>query len=369
MKVCILTSVHPCFDVRIFHKEARTLVNAGYDVTLIVQHTKNVIVDGVKIIALPKPKNRFFRIFGTTCQVFMLALKQRADIYHFHDPELLPIGILLKILRETKVIYDVHEDVSKQILSKYWIPKLLRGLISVLFNLFENLLSKKFDYIITATVNIRNKFKIGKAIDIKNYPIVDSNFQIIHSYNKNKYTIIYVGGLERIRGIKEIVRALEFVNPKYNVTLKLLGEFSEKSFVKEVKNLKGWDKTYFLGYVSYREIYKYLEKVNIGLVCFLPAPNHIFSMPNKLFEYMAAGLPIVTSNFPLWKKIVEVNKCGLTVNPLNPKEIAKAVEWLIEHPDEAEKMGANGRKAVLEKYNWEKESKKLLKLYEDIQKK
>ncbi|MBC7077734.1 MAG: glycosyltransferase, partial [Synergistales bacterium] len=140
--VCILTTVHPPFDTRIFHKEARALVTAGYDLTLIAQHDKNEVVDGVKVIALPKPKNRFTRIFGLTWRAFRLALRQRADVYHFHDPELLPVGGLLKLLTRAKVIYDVHEDVPEQILTKHWLPALLRHPLAVVFNAFEKFLSR-----------------------------------------------------------------------------------------------------------------------------------------------------------------------------------------------------------------------------------
>ena len=81
---------------------------------------------------------------------------------------------------------------------------------------------------------------------------------------------------------------------------------------------------------------------------------------------MAAGLPVIASNFPLWKEIVEKNKCGICVNPLSPREIAAAINWMLQNPTDAAEMGRNGRKAVLEKYNWEAESKKLIKFYEEI---
>jgi glycosyltransferase involved in cell wall biosynthesis len=103
-----------------------------------------------------------------------------------------------------------------------------------------------------------------------------------------------------------------------------------------------------------------------GIVTFHPLPNHIDAQPNKMFEYMSAGLPIITSNFPLWKEIVEGNSCGICVNPLDPEEIGKAIEYIISHSNEAEKMGQNGKKAVLEKYNWQVEEKKLFEVYEEL---
>ena len=382
-KVCILTSVHSAFDTRIFHKEARTLVRAGYDVTLIAQHNKNEIVDGIKIIALLRPKNRFYRVFFLTRKVYKIALKQNADIYHFHDPELIPPGIWLKFLGK-KVIYDVHEDVPKQILSKHWLLEIIRKPISICVNCFEKLISLSFNYIITATPTIKANFRQYNVIDIRNYPILNSEILknksrgLIYQArgsdesdpykvrSKDSYNLIYVGGLDKIRGIKEIIQVTELVNPEYRVKLLLAGRFSEKNFEEECHNLKGWKKTESLGWIRYEEIFNYLLNANIGLVCLYPLTRFLSSLPVKLFEYMSAKLPIIASNFPLWKEIIEGNNCGICVNPLKPEEIANAIEYLIQHPEEAKKMGENGRKAVIEKYNWENEEKKLLKVYKGL---
>ena len=175
-----------------------------------------------------------------------------------------------------------------------------------------------------------------------------------------------MGGLADIRGIYELVRALEFIDEKYRVGLKLLGKFTEQDFAERVRALKGFAKVNSLGWIPYEEVYQHLQIADIGLVLFHPVPNHIRAMPNKLFEYMAAGLPVIASNFPLWKEIVGGNKCGLTVNPLNSQEIAKAIEYLLEQPELRRKMGENGRRAVEEKYNWEQEAEKLLAVYERL---
>ena len=364
-KVCILTSVHPVFDTRIFYKEARTLSRAGYDVTLIAQHNKNEIVEGIKIIPLPKPKNRTERFLKTDFLLFKKALQQKADIYHFHDPELMPAGLFLKLLMKAKVIYDVHEDVPKQIFSKQWLPEIVRNPVSIFVNWFEKLISQKFDYIITSTPDIKNNFKQYNVVDIKNYPVINTSSLIYKKFlpNKRNYILIYVGGLAKIRGIEEIIKSIEFINPKYNIKLKLLGKFSDKEFEKVVKILDKKSKIEFLGWVLPQEVNKYLLDADIGLVCLYPLRRFLTSFPVKMFEYMAAGLPVIASNFPLWKEIIEGNNCGICVNPLDAKEIARAIEYLIEHPEEAKKIGENGRKAVLEKYNWENESKKLVEVY------
>jgi len=362
--VCILTTVHPPFDTRIFHKQAKTLVRAGYDVTLIAQHDGDRVVEGVRVIGLPKPRNRFTRIFGLTWRAFRLALRQHADVYHFHDPELLPAGALLKLFTKAKVIYDVHEDVPEQILTKYWVPKPLRGLISKTFNVFEKAVTRIFDAVVVATEGIAEKFQGLNPVVVHNYPdlrMFPNPSSTLREREEN--VLVYVGGINRLRGAFEMVRALEYLNPSFDVRLELIGRFETASLEKELRSLPGYRHVRFLGWLNPQEIYDHLKDTKIGLVCLHPEPRFVVAWPVKLFEYMAAGLPVVASNFPLWREIVEGNRCGICVDPLNPKEIAGAIEYLITHPEEARQMGENGRRAVEEKYNWEHEREKLLALY------
>jgi glycosyltransferase involved in cell wall biosynthesis len=362
-----LHSVHPPFDTRIFHKEAKTLVRAGYEVVLIAQHEKSEVVDGVKVVALPRPRNRFARIFGLTWQAFRLALRERADVYHFHDPELLPIGVLLKFFTRAKVIYDVHEDVPQQILTKHWIPALLGRPLAEVFNAFEKLLTRVLDAVVVATEGIAEKFARFGPIVIHNYP----NLEMLPRPSKGcgggkGKVLVYVGGISKLRGAIEMVRALEYLNPSLEVYLELIGRFEPEELAKELQALPGYKRVRFLGWLPWEEAWQQAQRAVAGLVLFHPAPNHTDSLPNKLFEYMAAGLPVVASNFPLWKEIVEGNRCGITVDPLDPKAIARAIEYLLTHPEEARRMGENGRRAVEEKYNWGKDAEKLVRLYRNL---
>lgn len=365
--ICILTSVHPPFDTRIFHKQAKSLIKAGYDVTLIAQHDKDELVDGIRIVALPNPRNRLWRMLGTW-RVFKLGLKQKAEIYHFHDPELISVGLLLRLLTKAKVIYDVHEDYGKAILSKYYLPKYTRKVVAQLSNLIEKFAATFFDAIIVVTDDMLKKFSHHKrAVTVGNFPILykftkrESNPDTDNAFN-----IIYAGGLAEERGISEIVQAMECLTTSRNVKLILYGKFCPESYQQKVRRLRGFEGVEYLEWIEPEEVWLKMIQATAGIACYHPVPNAISSQPNKLFEYMAAGLPVIASNFPLWKEIVEGNNCGLTVNPLNPREIAKAVEYLLEHPEETRKMGENGRKAVVEKYNWETESRKLIAVYEDL---
>lgn len=363
-KICHITTVHPPFDTRIFYKECRTLAKAGYEVYLIAQHEKEEIVDGVCIIPLPKVKGRLERIIKQSFRALKIALSINAQVYHIHDPELIPISLLLKFFGK-KVIFDSHEDVPLQILSKPYLTDKLKYPLSIFFRILESVFCRFFDAIITATPSIRDKFiKINhKTIDINNYPLLEELHLIRSDIKKSKNEICYIGGISQIRGIKELVKALELLG---DVKLNLAGNFEDDKLEEEVRSLIGWEKVNYYGFVNRKKVYEIIAKSNVGIVILHPTLNYIDSLPVKMFEYMSVGLPVIASNFPLWKEIVEGNNCGICVNPLDPKEIADAIKYILEHPNEAQKMGENGRKAVLDKYNWEKESEKLINVYREL---
>jgi len=148
--------------------------------------------------------------------------------------------------------------------------------------------------------------------------------------------------------------------------LQLAGQFSERDLQQRVQALPGWERVDALGFVDRTGVREVLGRSMAGLVTFLPAPNHIDAQPNKMFEYMSAGIPVIASDFPLWREIIAGNDCGLLVDPLFPEKIAEAIDYLVTHPEDAERMGRNGRKAVLERYNWQNEERKLLEFYERV---
>jgi glycosyltransferase involved in cell wall biosynthesis len=364
-KICHITSVHPSNDIRIFVKECSSLAAAGFDVTLVVANAKTEEANGVKIVGVESVTgSRATRMLKTVKKVYKAALKVDADIYHFHDPELLRIALKLK-KRGKKVIYDAHEDVPKQIMGKGWIPKPFRKIVSGTFRRYENRIARKLDYIFTATPAIRDRFiKINSnSIDINNYPILG---ELASGENKseNSTEICYIGGITSIRGLMQLVQALEQTGE--NVSLNLAGILSSESFKEELEALSGWQKVNHLGMVDRPTVAKIMARSVCGIVTFLRMPNHVDAQPNKMFEYMSAGLPVIGSDFPLWKEVIEKNNCGICVNPEDPKQIAEAINYIIEHPLEAQKMGANGVEAVNTKYNWDAEKKKLIEIYNNL---
>ncbi len=363
-KVVQISSVHHSRDTRIYYKICRSLIDNGYSVDLIIQHEQDQIIDGLQIKALPFAKKKSDRVLILLPSILRMMLSyKKGTIVHFHDPELIPIGIILKLMGY-KVIYDVHEDVPKTILEKDWIWTPLRRITALISASFEYIGNTYFDATIVVTKAIGGRFS-RKVTLVQNYPILNHGQTESINHRKRK-DLFYVGSISQVRGIYEMLNAIELVNEEIPIQLTLAGSFISQELKNEVRSNRGWDKTQFLGQINREQLKEIAESSLIGLVIFHPIPNHIEAQPNKLFEYMQYGLPIVGSRFDLWKDIVEENYCGILVDPLNPKEISEAIKWIFDNPDEAKKMGENGMKAVKEKYNWQVEEKKLIKLYEEI---
>lgn len=359
-----LTSVHDPFDTRIFIKECKSLRVNGYKVTLIVPCDKDEIIDGIILRSVPIPKSRLERMTRTAFQIYRRAKKEKADIYHFHDPELIPWGLALKLAGKT-VIYDVHEDFPRQIMDKHWLRTWVRKPISILAGVVEFLAGIILDGIIAATPTIKKRFSKNKTKLVQNFPItIELLNENPTSFKERKPYVIYVGGISITRGIKEMVDAIALLPDEARLILG--GNFESDDIENMVKKLPGWSKVDYRGWVSRTEYRSLLSQCVAGLVLFHPIGNHINAQPNKLFEYMSAGLPVIASDFPLWREFIEKNKCGLLVNPFDSNEIMTAIRWILNHPEEAELMGKHGQQAVLSIYNWSNEEKKLLQYYAEV---
>lgn len=365
-RIVHLTSVHSRYDVRIFIKMCSSLVKSGYDVSLVVADDKGYEEkSGVKIFDVGKTNGRLQRMIFTGEKVCCKAIELNADIYHLHDPELLPTALKLHRIGK-RVIFDSHEDTPRQILSKPYLNKFMLKFVASAFGIYEKFVCKKLDYVIAATPFIREKFlRINKnSIDINNFPILGELSAECDGKKAKKKQVCYVGGMTPIRGCDELIDAMALVNN--DILLCFAGDISDGANEENLKLKAGWKRLKKLGFLDRDRIRELLSSSIAGLVTFLPVPNHVDAQPNKMFEYMSAGLPVIGSFFPLWREIIESNDCGICVDPLVPEAIAKAIDWLYENPERAEQMGRNGQKAVIEKYNWQNEASKLLNLYSNL---
>ena len=366
IKVTHLSSAHQRYDIRIFLKECTSLANSGYIVSLVVADGEgDEEKNGVNIYDVGPSKGRIDRIFRAPGRVLKKAIDLDSDIYHLHDPELIPIGLKLKNLGK-KVIFDSHEDVPKQILGKPYLNKYTKFPISLAFSFYERYAIPKLDAVVAATSSISSKYAVMRVrtININNYPLIDELSSDDINWSNKEKQLAYVGGISQIRGILQVVQAMGRVES--GARLQLAGEFNELAIEEEAHADRGWHQVDALGLISRKEVRDLLADCIGGLVTFLPSPNHIDAQPNKMFEYMSAGVPVIASNFQLWKEIINGNNCGVCVDPLDPNAIAEAINYLVDHPLEAEEMGRNGQKAVQRKYNWSVEEKKLTRFYDSL---
>lgn len=362
--ICHLSSVHRVIDTRIYHKECAFLGSEGFDVKLLVLNPSTVESDYPNLEIVPVYyafKQKWKRIMYGTQMLKNQALKLNAAIYHLHDPELLIIAKALK-KKGAKVIYDVHEDVPKQIIHKAWIPKVIKLPLSALFRAFEHYTVKKLDAVVTVVESIAARFKrIHPNVTIvSNYPILLQ--EALPEWEERTDSACYVGDLTAVRGALTMIEAFGYLNTR----LLLGGSFESNSLRQRATDLKGWANIDELGFLARHQVIAVYKSSKIGLVVLHPTPSYVEGLPVKLLEYMSMGLAVIGSNFGMIKQIVEEHQCGILVDPLNPKDIADAVDYLVQNQDVAREMAERGRLAAIEKYNWHVEAKKLLSVYQSL---
>ena len=379
-KVCHFSSVHPGLDIRIYRKQCVSLAQAGFDVHLVICASDAQIAEaagaGVTLHALaPLGGGRLRRMVAQGYRCYRAAKSLDADVYHFHDPELIPYGLLLS-WQGRKVIYDLHEDLRADIHSKQWIPWLLRHGIGAVARGIEHFAARRFAAMVAATPYIGALFErsAARVAVIHNYPTInelaasastttteaEAEAPVIAAIKRD--SVCYVGAINEMRGIRHVIHALEIAPVK----LLLAGVFDPPSLRTELKAYRGWRQVEEFGFVDRQQVADIMARSVCGLVTLKPEPNFINALPIKLFEYMSAGLPVIASDFPLWRAIIDDAGCGLCVDPENPNAIAKAINYLLSHPEQAAAMGRNGRRAAEAKYRWDREGAKLVALYSDI---
>lgn len=363
-----LTSAHSPLDVRIFHKECRSLARAGYEVIVLGNHACNQTVDSVKLQGLGTTHGRLQRMTVKMAGMCKAAVEAVADVYHIHDPELLAVGLALRTAGK-RVIYDIHEDLPRTMLLKAYIPRFLRRPLMWSVERVENAAARRMSGLIAATPALADRFRPihPNTVVVNNFVMLDEFIPATRSEWKTRDpAVVYYGGLSEERGIREMLAAMAFLPDSLHVKLELGGCFyvkeQEAAFVAE----PSWQYVNWHGELDRNGIASLLNRVQVGLVVLHPDEAYLTSQPTKLFEYMAAGIPVVASDFPLWRSIIEDAGCGLLVDPCNVRDIAAAIEQLIRNPNEAEAMGLRGRRAAEEHFSWANEEQVLLSFYASL---
>lgn len=361
--ICILTTVHDPFDSRIFHKQARSLARAGYAVTLLGQSAPDATIDGVRLMPLPPrpPARQAWRRWLRLPAVWWRARHTRADVYLLHDPELTPVGLLLK-LGGSKVVYDVHEHVPYQILDKAWIPAALRRPVAWLYDRYERTIAGHFDALMVAFEQIAARFPNADPVIIRNVPQLERWHRAdpAGAGPDGKVIAVYAGAVQPDRCILELVQAAGRVDPALRLELWIVGRFSTAEYENQVRAAAG-ENVRLWGYMPHEQVPELLAQAHIGLMSLRPQPNSTVNWPIKLFEYMAAGLPMVMTDNPFWADLAAGS--AVPVNIEDPDDIARGLAALAADPAWRAELGARGYAAAHARYAWAGEERTLIDLF------
>jgi glycosyltransferase involved in cell wall biosynthesis len=378
-KVCILTSVHPPFDGRIFHRQAVSLANAGYEVTLIAPASfERKKKEGITVIGFPKARRRIHRPLSWW-KIFRRVRRVHPNVVHFHDPELLLLVPILRLVfgRRLLIVYDVHEYFIDSLAVKFWLPAFLRPVVIIVAGWLEKLLARQVNGIVCAVEGQVHLYKqLNKpTVVVRNLPIV-SLFQDpipIPEMDINAFKLIYVGLILPSRGINVLLQAMNYLREwdYSDVMLYLVGDFKSRDYYEEILTFiderQLHNQIKLMGFIEHSDLKNYLNSSDVGM-----APGLISQqygnpgIATKLFEYMLCNLPIVCADLPHRSIYIDEANCGIVVPQANPKAFAEAVSWLKNNPQEAEEMGRRGRTMVLDRYSWEFEQGKLLQFYHKL---
>ena len=368
IRICHMTSAHDPEDVRIFHKECVSLVKAGYEVYL-VERGDSYDKNGVHIVGIGEVTGgRLERMTQVARRVYETALKIDADLYHFHDPELLPYGLKLK-KKGKRVIFDSHENYSEQMKDKPYLPGVVSRFIARGYAAYEKHVVKQLDAVIyPCTFNGRLLYQdvCPRVALLDNVARLEEMYDcyVEQDFQPGR-PMCFVGTLSPTRCVTEIIQAAG----KTGIPLILAGNFSTPTYQEECMQIMNqYDNIRWLGPVPHSDVLGLLQNASVGLC---PEKNTgqyntVDNLATKSYEYMAMALPVIVSDYPFSRKVMQEYEYGILVDPDDVDDIARSMRFLAEHPEEARRMGENGRRAIKEKFNWDIAEKTLFALYEDI---
>jgi glycosyltransferase involved in cell wall biosynthesis len=362
-RVCHITTVHPVDDHRILHKECVSLREAGYDVTLVGPHDHDVVVDGVPVVALRAPaRNRLERMARRPLAAYRAAVALDADLYHFHDPDFLPYGVRLARAGK-RVVYDAHEDVPVQLRHKEWIPERARAGVARAFAALEAACVGRIDAVVSPSAAALDRLRPRqpRAVLVANYPRLETIVPAARWADRAR-AACYVGGITRVRGACELVEAMSHVDAE----LVMAGAISPPALQRELERSPGWQRVRYLGRVGHYRASALLAEARVGVIPLHPIRNYVDAFPVKLFEYLAAGLPIVATDVPRWRAVLEAHDCGVCVPHGQPRRLGAAIAELLDDDERARAMGERGRRAAEERYSWRSQADALVALYGEL---
>jgi glycosyltransferase involved in cell wall biosynthesis len=370
-KVLILTTVHYYKDARIFFKEIPVIKNLVDELVYMakIPSPTSYYENGIQFYPLPPMNNCFERFFKLQFFAYKNAIKIKPDILHFHDPELLFLALLIKLRIGTKIIFDIHENVSVSFQDNLWIPNFLKPLIKHAYSVIERSILKKFDALIIAENSYR-KIYGPKAQLVRNFPLLISKEMPVKNFESN-LNFVYAGGIMERRGAVLMLKVfLNLLKKREDLFFHIIGpivpQTLEKELLKIIKENKIENKVKLYGRLPLEEVYSVLKKCHLGFSLMKPIGNYLESLSTKIFDYMLFGVVPIVSDFPIYKEYVQEPETGILVDYNDLPQIVAKVEEIIFKPELLKKMGLNGYKNVLKYWNWDIEKENLIKVYKDL---
>lgn len=368
-RVCHLTSVHRWNDTRIFYRECVSLANSGYEVHLVAPNAEEGKIEGVQVHSVKRTSSsRIKRATVVAFRVFRKGLKTKAKLYHFHDPELIWVGVLLRVLGK-KVVFDIHENIRGQIKVKQWLP--MRNTVAKMYGIVDWFSARLFHLVLAENSYDEIYSKLAKERTIVlNFPNLDRLEQFkIEDRRSLPNGILYIGGVTKVRGIFETIKALKILkDKKVPFHFHCIGPV-EDGVMEQVNQLEEYQEVKehitFYGLLPILEAYEHAAKCRIGTSVLHPVENYVKSYSTKIFEYMAVGLPFIISDFPLYSFVTE-KELGVLIEPESPESIAHGFETLLVDTEKSHKMAQSGINEAKFTYNWRAQEAKLVSLYERI---
>lgn len=382
MKIVEICSAHSLDDDRVTRKQAHSLAKIGHDVTVCARHRFNIEiknirfinidtkVDGIPIDLLKGESSyktaRFFRLI----KLFQLVKNIKPNLVVCHEFETALLALVLKKLHDVPFVFDAHECFQETMpykldakFASVLIPFARSALKSIALN------AEAVTVVSPANQSYFKKLAPKTPVEVlHNSPILE--YFPYKDEDSDPITIVHEGTLGFERGAIQILKAIAQVYAIQKIRFLVLGTIPKNvytPFMEEIERLDIINAVTMPGRLPWTEFGKVEAKGQIGLICSQPIPNHLLSLSNKLYTYMACGLAVVGMKDSETAKIIEKYQCGLTVDATKPEEIAKAIQYMIEHPDERKQMAKNGRAAIENHLSWDHMETKMRGLYSRIE--
>jgi glycosyltransferase involved in cell wall biosynthesis len=302
------------------------------------------------------------------------ARQLQADVYHLHDPELIPLGLWLKASTQAAVVFDCHENNTAYIEQKHYLHPLLRQLLAAGMSTLERLAGHFFDAIVTADAGVadlyRRRYRARHVVVLHNFPRLDL-FQPAEANGRNgqkDFDLVYHGTIPRYHLEIAFAVADELQRRGVRARWYFFGKCPEAEWAQEEISRRGLQDSFQIEarLVPHTEVASRVERARIGFIPLPDLPKFQHNIPTKLFEFMSLGMPTVLSDLPPSRPFVGDGRCALMVRADDPAAYADAIEALLQSPERARQMGDVGRRRARDAYNWEVESRKLLQLCESL---